>query len=85
MLRSDVWLVRQFGARSVLFAAFCRFAALRVTTTSSMPPVLLCLGDPLLDIQVSESAQGLIAKYNLKPNDAIRATQEHASLCVFFH
>lgn len=45
-----------------------------------MSPILFCIGDPLLDIQVSQGAEELLAKYRLKPNDAIRATPDHASL-----
>ncbi|PWW80341.1 adenosine kinase [Tuber magnatum] len=37
---------------------------------------LLCLGNPLLDIQVNGDAD-LLDKYNLQPNDAILAEEKH--------
>jgi len=39
---------------------------------------LFCMGNPLLDIQVSSEA--LLKKYNLKENDAILAGDEHAPI-----
>jgi len=40
---------------------------------------LLCVGNPLLDMQVS-NGEALLTKYNLKANDAILAGAEHAPL-----
>jgi len=40
---------------------------------------LFCMGNPLLDIQVS-GGEALLAKYKLKANDAILAGEEHAPI-----
>jgi len=40
---------------------------------------LLCLGNPLLDIQVTGN-QALLDKYGLKPNDAILAEEQHTPI-----
>jgi adenosine kinase len=40
---------------------------------------LFCIGNPLLDIQVT-NAEELLNKYNLKANDAILAEEKHAPL-----
>ncbi|KAF9170107.1 adenosine kinase [Mortierella sp. AD011] len=40
---------------------------------------LYCMGNPLLDIQVN-APEGLLARYNLKSNDAILADESHLSL-----
>ncbi|KAF9127656.1 adenosine kinase [Mortierella sp. 14UC] len=45
--------------------------------THSYP--LFCMGNPLLDIQVKASNE-LLARYNLKSNDAILADESHMSL-----
>lgn len=37
---------------------------------------LFCMGNPLLDIQVTNGEQ-LLKKYNLNPNDAILAEEKH--------
>ncbi|KAG8902163.1 adenosine kinase [Tulasnella sp. 403] len=39
---------------------------------------LFCMGNPLLDIQVS--SEEILTKYKLKPNDAILAGDEHAAI-----
>jgi adenosine kinase len=36
------------------------------------------MGNPLLDMQVS--SEEILKKYNLKPNDAILAGEEHAGM-----
>jgi len=41
--------------------------------TKTIP--LIAIGNPLLDIQVREGAEGLLKKYNLKSNDAILADE----------
>lgn len=38
---------------------------------------LFAIGNPLLDISVSEGAEELLKQYNLKSNDAILASKEH--------
>jgi adenosine kinase len=43
---------------------------------------LFCMGNPLLDIQVS-GGEDLLKKYNLKENDAILAGEQHAAMYVF--
>ena len=40
---------------------------------------LFCMGNPLLDIQVSNGEE-LLKKYNLKANDAILAGEQHLPL-----
>ncbi|KAJ7045073.1 Ribokinase-like protein [Mycena alexandri] len=40
---------------------------------------LFCIGNPLLDMQVTHG-EGLLAKYELKANDAILAEAKHASI-----
>lgn len=54
-------------------------------------PVLFCMGNPLLDMQVTNGGE-LLEKYDLKANDAILAEDKHSSMCVdlsyamkFFH
>lgn len=42
---------------------------------------LFCIGNPLLDIQVTQG-EALLKKYNLKENDAILAGAEHMPMCV---
>ena len=37
---------------------------------------LFCIGNPLLDIQVT-NGEDLLKKYSLKPNDAILAEEKH--------
>ena len=57
---------------------------LRVPTTLVAPLItmsqqsyaLFCMGNPLLDIQVTNGEQ-LLEKYNLNPNDAILALEKH--------
>ncbi|KAG9295923.1 hypothetical protein G9A89_006662 [Geosiphon pyriformis] len=41
--------------------------------------ILLCIGNPLLDIQINGN-QDLLKKYNLKPNDSILAEEKHKTL-----
>ncbi|KAJ7607916.1 Ribokinase-like protein [Roridomyces roridus] len=41
-----------------------------------MPHELFCIGDPLLDMQVTNGA-ALLEKYDLKPDDGIRAGEKH--------
>jgi adenosine kinase len=42
---------------------------------------LFCIGNPLLDIQVTQGEE-LLKKYDLKANDAILAEEKHLPLCV---
>ncbi|TIB74861.1 hypothetical protein E3Q23_02555 [Wallemia mellicola] len=42
-----------------------------------MPAKLFAIGNPLLDISVTEGAQQLLEQYKLKANDAILAGEEH--------
>jgi len=44
-------------------------------------PLLVCMGNPLLDIQAS-NGEDLLAKYDLKANDAILAEAKHQGLSV---
>lgn len=44
-----------------------------------MAPKLFCIGNPLLDVQVT-NGEALLAKYGLKANDAILAEEKHAPL-----
>ncbi|KAF8079131.1 adenosine kinase [Lyophyllum atratum] len=44
-----------------------------------MPYSLFCIGNPLLDIQVT-NGEGLLEKYSLNANDAILAEPKHAPL-----
>ncbi|CED83460.1 adenosine kinase [Phaffia rhodozyma] len=41
-----------------------------------MSPILVCMGNPLLDIQVTKG-EDLLEKYELKANDAILAEEKH--------
>jgi len=41
-----------------------------------LAPSLFCIGNPLLDIQVTNGEQ-LLEKYGLKANDAILAEEKH--------
>ena len=50
----------------------------------SIPSYLLfCLGNPLLDVQVTNGKE-LLKKYDLKANDAILAEEKHAPMYVSF-
>jgi len=42
---------------------------------------LFCLGQPLLDMQVTDGER-LLNKYDLKPDDGILAEDKHASMYV---
>jgi adenosine kinase len=42
---------------------------------------LFCLGQPLLDMQVTDG-ENLLRKYDLKPDDGILAQDKHASMYV---
>jgi hypothetical protein len=42
---------------------------------------LFCIGNPLLDMQVTKG-EALLAKYHLKANDAILAEEKHDPMCV---
>ena len=42
---------------------------------------LFCMGNPLLDMQVTNGEE-LLAKYDLKANDAILAEEKHAPMYV---
>lgn len=42
---------------------------------------LFCLGNPLLDMQVT-NGEDLLTKYDLKANDAILAEEKHAPMYV---
>jgi adenosine kinase len=44
-------------------------------------PALFCMGNPLLDMQVTNGEE-LLKKYDLKANDAILAEEKHSSMCV---
>jgi adenosine kinase len=45
-------------------------------------PILFCMGNPLLDIQVTNGEQ-LLKKYSLNENDAILADEKHLPMCIF--
>ncbi|KAG9043838.1 adenosine kinase [Serendipita sp. 407] len=49
-----------------------------MTTETQHPYQLLCIGNPLLDMQTSDGS--LLDKYNLKPNDASRASLEQMGI-----
>jgi adenosine kinase len=42
---------------------------------------LFCIGNPLLDMQVTKG-EALLAKYDLKANDAILAEEKHEPMFV---
>lgn len=46
---------------------------------ASTTPALFCMGNPLLDMQVTNGEE-LLAKYELKANDAILAEEKHAPI-----
>lgn len=50
----------------------------------SAAPTLFCIGNPLLDIQVTNGAQ-LLKKYDLKANDAILAEEKHIPMYSCLH
>jgi len=47
--------------------------------TAASGPQLFCIGNPLLDMSIS-NGESLLEKYNLKPNDAILADPEHMGI-----
>ena len=47
-------------------------------------PALFCIGNPLLDIQVTNGEQ-LLEKYGLKANDAILAEEKHRPMYYCLH
>ncbi|KAF7307511.1 hypothetical protein MIND_00545700 [Mycena indigotica] len=48
---------------------------------ATMPYELFCIGNPLLDMQVTKG-EALLAKYELKANDAILAEEKHEPMQV---
>jgi hypothetical protein len=59
------------------------FPSLILTMSEPLFP-LFCIGNPLLDIQVTNGEE-LLKKYDLKANDAILASAEkHAPLYLIF-
>jgi len=46
-----------------------------------MPYAVFCMGNPLVDLQVT-GGEKLLEKYGLKANDAIRAKEEQAGMFV---
>ena len=44
-------------------------------------PILFCMGNPLLDMQVYNGEE-LLKKYDLKANDAILAEEKHMPMLV---
>jgi adenosine kinase len=56
-----------------------------LTTTSTFAMAqtypLFCMGNPLLDMQVTNGEE-ILKKYGLKSNDAILAGPEQAAMCV---
>lgn len=51
------------------------------SSTTTMPYSLFCIGNPLLDLQVTNGEE-LLKKYGLKANDAILAEEKHAGMLV---
>ncbi len=49
--------------------------------TENMSYQLFAMGNPLLDMQVT-NGEGLLQKYELKSNDAILAEEKHQPMCV---
>ena len=47
--------------------------------SASAHPLLFCMGNPLLDLQVS-NGEALLKKYDLKANDAILADEKHMGM-----
>lgn len=50
-------------------------------TAETVEYPLFCIGQPLLDIQVTDGAK-LLEKYNLHANDGILADDTHLPMCV---
>ena len=48
---------------------------------STMTYTVFCLGNPLLDLQVT-GGEKLLEKYELKANDAILAEEKHSGMFV---
>ncbi len=48
---------------------------------TTMSPALFCIGNPLLDMQVT-NGEALLEKYGLKANDAILAEDKHVPMYV---
>lgn len=44
-----------------------------------MAPIFLAMGNPLLDMQVT-NGEALLEKYNLKPNDAVLAEGKQSEM-----
>jgi hypothetical protein len=49
------------------------------TMAAPTNPLLFCMGNPLLDLQVS-NGEALLKKYDLKANDAILAEEKHMGM-----
>ena len=49
--------------------------------SSTMSYTIFCMGNPLLDLQVT-GGEKLLEKYELKANDAILAGEKHAGMFV---
>ena len=52
--------------------------------TENMSYQLFAMGNPLLDMQVT-NGEGLLQKYELKSNDAILAEEKHQPMCVVLY
>lgn len=53
--------------------------AYSLTMAAPTHPLLFCMGNPLLDLQVS-NGEALLKKYDLKANDAILADEKHMGM-----
>lgn len=56
-----------------------RDRSLALTYSYKMTYSIFCMGNPLLDIQVTNGEE-LLKKYDLKANDAILAEEKHTPL-----
>ena len=55
--------------------------SLLLLVPSAMSYTIFCIGNPLLDLQVT-GGEKLLEKYGLKANDAISAEEKHAEMFV---
>lgn len=63
---------RRLVAASTAALSSSRLSYLPLHQTSTMSPILVAMGNPLLDMQVV-NGESLLQKYNLKANDAVLA------------
>lgn len=69
-------VVRHLQIKNQITSIIVPTTLVALITMSQQSYALFCMGNPLLDIQVTNGEQ-LLKKYNLNANDAILADEKH--------